>query len=52
MKLSKLLTSMELAIGFIASSGAQKIMKIMKISISTPQNSHQGVGIDVFAKEV
>lgn len=49
MKLSKLLTSMELATGFIASSDAQKIMKI---SISTPQNSHQGVGIDVFAKEV
>ncbi len=49
MKLSKLLTGLTLAFGFIASAGAQTNMKI---SISTTQNSHQGVAIDTFAREV
>ena len=49
MKLSKLLLSMSLALGFVAAASAQTTMKI---SISTAQNSHQGVAIDTFAKEV
>ena len=49
MKLSKLFLSLALAAGLIASASAQTKMKI---SISTAQNSHQGVAIDVFAKEV
>ncbi len=49
MKLSKLLAGMTLALGLIASAAAQTAMKI---SISTAQNSHQGVAIDTFAKEV
>ena len=53
MKFSKLLISMSLAgglaFGFVAPSTAQTTMKI---SISTSKNSHQGVGIDVFAQEV
>ena len=49
MKLSKLLAGIAMAVGFLASAGAQTVMKI---SISTSQNSHQGVGIDTFAKEV
>lgn len=49
MKLSKLLIGMTLAMGFVASAAAQTSMRI---SISVAQNSHQGVGIDVFAKEV
>ncbi len=49
MKLSKLLLGMTLALGFVAAASAQTVMKI---SISTAQNSHQGVGIDTFAREV
>ncbi len=49
MKFSKLIVGMSLAMGFMASASAQTTMKI---SISTAQNSHQGVAIDVFAKEV
>jgi TRAP-type transport system periplasmic protein len=49
MKLSRLFLATALAIGFVASAAAQTTMKI---SISVAQNSHQGVGIDVFAKEV
>jgi TRAP-type transport system periplasmic protein len=53
MKLSKLLTSLtlglSLGLGLTVSAGAQTSMKI---SISTAQNSHQGVAIDTFAKEV
>ncbi len=49
MKFSKLLLSLTLALGFVASASAQTVMKI---SISTAQNSHQGVGIDTFAREV
>jgi tripartite ATP-independent transporter DctP family solute receptor len=40
---------MTLVAGFCTSVAAQTVMKI---SISTAQNSHQGVGIDTFAKEV
>ena len=49
MKLSKLLIGMTLGLAFMASASAQTTMKI---SISTAQNSHQGVAIDTFAKEV
>ena len=52
MKLSKLIIGMTLAtgsLGFVALASAQTTMKI---SISTSQNSHQGVAIDTFAKEV
>jgi tripartite ATP-independent transporter DctP family solute receptor len=49
MKLSKLLLGLTLAVGFVASAVAQTTMKI---SISVAQNSHQGVAIDTFAKEV
>jgi len=49
MKLSKLILGMSLAMGLVATAAAQTTMKI---SISVAQNSHQGVGIDTFAKEV
>jgi tripartite ATP-independent transporter DctP family solute receptor len=49
MKLSKLIIGMSLAMGLVASAAAQTTMKI---SISVAQNSHQGVGIDTFAREV
>ena len=40
---------MSLGLGFMAAATAQSTMRI---SISTAQNSHQGVAIDTFAKEV
>ena len=49
MKLNKLVIGLSLAVGFMASAAAQTTMKI---SISIAQNSHQGVAIDTFAKEV
>ncbi len=49
MKFSQLAIGMTLAFGLIAGAAAQTVMKI---SISTAQNSHQGVGIDTFAREV
>jgi TRAP-type transport system periplasmic protein len=49
MKLTRLFLASALAVGFVASAAAQTTMKI---SISVAQNSHQGVGIDTFAKEV
>ena len=49
MKLSKLVMGLSLAVGFVAIAAAQTTMKI---SISISQNSHQGVAIDTFAKEV
>ena len=49
MKLSKLVIGLSLAVGFMASAAAQTTMRI---SISIPQNSHQGIAIDTFAKEV
>lgn len=53
MNISKRLSVMALAVcatlGFAAPSAAQTTMRI---SISVAQNSHQGVGIDTFAREV
>ncbi len=49
MKFSKLVLALTLSAGFIASAAAQTTMRI---SISVAQNSHQGVGIDTFAREV
>lgn len=49
MKLSKLVIGLSLALGFMATVAAQTTMRI---NISIAQNSHQGVGIDTFAKEV
>ena len=39
-----------LTLGFAISSASAQT--VMRISISSPQNSHQGVAIDTFAKEV
>jgi TRAP-type transport system periplasmic protein len=50
MKLSKLLIGLSLALGFVATTSAQTTT--MRISISVAQNSHQGIAIDTFAKEV
>ncbi|MBS0499612.1 MAG: C4-dicarboxylate ABC transporter substrate-binding protein, partial [Proteobacteria bacterium] len=49
MKFRSLALGLGLAFGLIAAAGAQTVMRI---NISTAQNSHQGVAIDVFAKEV
>ena len=49
MKLSKLVLGLSLAVGFIGVAAAQTTMRI---SISIAQNSHQGIAIDTFAKEV
>ena len=49
MKLSKLLIGLSFALGFVAAASAQTTMRI---SISVAQNSHQGIAIDTFAKEV
>lgn len=49
MKLSKLVIGLSLAVGFMGAASAQTIMKI---NISIAQNSHQGIAIDTFAKEV
>ena len=49
MKLSQLVLGATLALGLAAGAAAQTTMRI---SISTAQSSHQGVGIDVFAREV
>ena len=49
MKLSQLVLGATLALGLVAGAAAQTTMRI---SISTAQSSHQGVGIDVFAREV
>ena len=49
MKLSQLVIGATLALGLVAGAAAQTTMRI---SISTAQSSHQGVGIDVFAREV
>ena len=49
MKISKLLIGLSLALGFVATASAQTTMRI---SISIAQNSHQGIAIDTFAKEV
>jgi TRAP-type transport system periplasmic protein len=49
MKLNAFLAAAALTFGFVASAAAQTTMKI---SISVAQNSHQGVAIDTFAREV
>jgi TRAP-type transport system periplasmic protein len=49
MKFSVLAAGLGLAFGLVAGAGAQTTMRI---SISVAQNSHQGVAIDTFAKEV
>ena len=52
MAFSKLFASMALGLGLVAASASLHAQTTMKISISTAQNSHQGVAIDTFAKEV
>lgn len=49
MKLCKLAIGLSLALGFVGLVSAQTVMKI---SISIAQNSHQGIAIDTFGKEV
>ena len=49
MKVRSLALGLGLAFGLMAAAGAQTVMRI---NISTAPNSHQGVAIDVFAKEV
>ena len=49
MKFSKLVIGLSLSVGFMGSAAAQTTMRI---SISIAQNSHQGIAIDTFAKEV
>ncbi len=49
MKLKALVVGLSLAAGCVAMAAAQVTMRN---SISIVQNSHQGVGIDVFAREV
>ena len=49
MKFSKLFLALSLTVGLVTTAAAQTTMRI---SISVAQNSHQGVGIDTFAKEV
>ena len=46
MQLTKLVVGLSLALGFVATAAAQTNMRI---SISTAQNSHQGVAMDSFA---
>ncbi len=52
MKLSKLLIGVSFALGFAAYVGTASAQTTMRISISVAQNSHQGIAIDTFAKEV
>ena len=52
MAFRKLVASMTLGLGLVAASASLHAQTTMKISISTAQNSHQGVAIDTFAKEV
>lgn len=49
MKLTSIFTAAALAFGLVAGAAAQTTMRS---SISIAQNSHQGVGVDVFSKEV
>ena len=52
MTLRPLIASLTLGLGLVAASSSLYAQTSMKISISTAQNSHQGVAIDTFAKEV
>ena len=49
MQLSRIALGLSLAMGLMAGAAAQTTMRI---SIAVAQNSHQGVAIDTFAKEV
>ncbi len=49
MKLNRIAAALLMGLGLASAAFAQTTMKI---SISTAQNSHQGVGIDTFAREV
>lgn len=49
MKLQALVFGVALTLGLVANASAQTTMRI---NISTAQNSHQGIAIDTFAKEV
>jgi TRAP-type transport system periplasmic protein len=49
MRFSKLVLTLAVGFGFVAAASAQTTMRI---SISVAQNSHQGIAIDTFAKEV
>lgn len=52
MKLTKLIASTSLALGFMAFAHIASMQTTMRISISVAQNSHQGIAIHTFAKEV
>ena len=52
MKPSKLAFRLSFALGFVACVGTASAQTTMRISISIAQNSHQGIAIDTFAKEV
>ena len=51
MQMKKLAWGVSLALGLMA-GGVASAQTTMRISISVAQNSHQGVAIDTFAKEV
>jgi TRAP-type transport system periplasmic protein len=51
-KLTKLIAATSLALGFMAFAQIASAQTTMRISISVAQNSHQGIAIDTFAKEV
>ena len=52
MKLSKLVIGLSLALGSVGFVSTAVAQTVMRISISIAQNSHQGIAIDTFAKEV
>ena len=52
MQLSKITWGVYLSLGLMATTGSALAQTTMRISISVAQNSHQGVAIDTFAKEV
>jgi tripartite ATP-independent transporter DctP family solute receptor len=49
---NRLLGTLALSLTLAFGMGAARAQTVMKISISIAQNSHQGIGIDTFAKEV
>ncbi len=51
MRYSRMFAACALSFGLVAGQSALS-QTVMKINISTAQNSHQGVAIDTFAKEV
>lgn len=52
MQFSKITWGVYLSLGLMATTGSALAQTTMRISISVAQNSHQGVAIDTFAKEV